>query len=164
MWAGAGMLREMAPLDAASLLDGARRLTGLTDFGEEDWREPFAVLLQSLEDEAELTLTGRLATRSELLLWLRTRLKLTELLKRHPEILDTPVEKPIFIAGLGRSGTSILQELLHQDPKAAHAVILGGVFPGRFRTVGWDRRASSRGRPWRRQPMDPDNARNPDDA
>src|SRR5690348_16117985 len=88
MWQGAGMLREMVPLDAASLLGAARTLTGLDDFGEEDWCEPFAVLLKSLEEEAELTLTGRLATRSELLLWLRTRLKLTDLLKRHPEILE----------------------------------------------------------------------------
>lgn len=129
MWDGAGMLGEMVPLDEASLLDGARRITGLTDFGEDDWREPFTVLLKSLEDEAQLNLTGRLATRSELLLWLRTRLKLTDLLKRHPEILDTPVVKPIFIAGLGRSGTSILQELLHQDPKLRTPLFWEAYFP-----------------------------------
>jgi hypothetical protein len=129
MWQGAGMLREMVPLDADSLLGGAHTLTGLDDFGEDDWREPFAVLLKSLEGEAELTLTGRLATRSELLLWLRTRLKLTDLLKRHPEILERPVEKPIFIAGLGRSGTSILQELLHQDPRLRTPLFWEVYFP-----------------------------------
>src|SRR6202012_467693 len=76
MWHGAGMLREMAPLDERSLLDAAMSMTGLTDFGEDDWREPFAVLLTSLEEEPELPLTGRLATRSEIILWLRTRLML----------------------------------------------------------------------------------------
>ncbi len=116
LWAKAAMLREMVPLDEASLLNSARRMVGLEDFGEDDWREPFGVLIRSLEEEAELNLMGRLATRSELLLWLRTRLKLTDLLRRHPEILEEKIEKPIFIAGLGRSGTSILQELLHQDP------------------------------------------------
>jgi hypothetical protein len=117
MWQAGGMLAEMVPLDERSLLESARRITGLDDFGEDDWREPFGVLLRALEDEAELTLTGRLATRSEILLWLRTRLMLTDLLRRHPEIREQRIKKPIFIAGLGRSGTSILQELLHQDPK-----------------------------------------------
>ena len=129
MWQGAGMLREMVPLDERSLMDAAKSMTGLNDFGEDDWREPFAVLLESLEEEAELTLTGRLATRSEIVLWLRTRLMLTDLLKRHPEILDTPVEKPIFIAGLGRSGTSILQELLHQDPRLRTPLFWEAYFP-----------------------------------
>jgi hypothetical protein len=117
MWQAGGMLSELVPLDERSLLDGARTMTGLDDFGADDWREPFAVLLRALEEEAQLTLTGRLAARSEILLWLRTRLMLTDLLGRHPEITDRPVERPIFIAGLGRSGTSILQELLHQDPR-----------------------------------------------
>jgi len=129
MWGKAGMLAEMVPLDERSLLDGARGLTGFDDFGDDDWREPFGILLKSLEEEAQLTLTGRLATRSELLLWLRTRLKLTDLLKRHPEILEKPVEKPIFIAGLGRSGTSILQELLHQDPNLRTPLFWEAYFP-----------------------------------
>ena len=146
MWAGAGMLREMVPLDERSLQDAAKSMTGLTDFGEDDWREPFEVLLKSLEDEAELNLTGRLATRSELLLWLRTRLKLTELLKQHPEILDTPVEKPIFIAGLGRSGTSILQELLHQDPKLRTPLFWEAYFPvDSALSGGTDRQAQEAG-------------------
>jgi hypothetical protein len=129
MWAEASMLGQVVPLDEASLLESARQLTGLDDFGEEDWREPLGVLLRALEEEAELTLTGRLATRSELLLWLRTRLKLTWLLTRHPEILEEPIEKPIFIAGLGRSGTSILQELLHQDPRLRTPLFWEAYFP-----------------------------------
>jgi len=129
MWQSANMMREMVPLDDNSLLSAAKTMTGLGDFGEDDWREPFGVLLKSLEEEAELTLTGRLATRSEIILWLRTRLMLTDLLKRHPEILKTPVEKPIFIAGLGRSGTSILQELLHQDPRLRTPLFWEAYFP-----------------------------------
>lgn len=128
-WARAGMLREMVPLDEASLLESARRLTGLEAFGEDDWREPLAVFLQALEDEAQLNLMGRLATRSEILLWLRTRLQLTDLIRRHPEILEQPIEKPIFIAGLGRSGTSILQELLHQDPALRTPLYWEAYFP-----------------------------------
>jgi hypothetical protein len=129
MWSKVGMLLDMVPLDEESLLSAARRMTGLDDFGEDGWREAFQVLLKSLEEEAELNLMGRLATRSDLLLWLRTRLMLTDLLRRHPEILETPVEKPIFIAGLGRSGTSILQELLHQDPALRTPLFWEAYFP-----------------------------------
>jgi len=129
MWAEASMLGQLVPLDEASLLESARQLTGLDDFGEDDWREPLGVLLRALEGEAQLTLTGRLATRSELLLWLRTRLKLTWLLAQHPEILEEPIEEPIFIAGLGRSGTSILQELLHQDPRLRTPLFWEAYFP-----------------------------------
>jgi hypothetical protein len=75
-WQCAGMLSEMVPLDARSLLDSARRMTGLDNMGEDDWQEPFEVLLKSLEQEAQLHMVGRLAARSEILLWLRTRLKL----------------------------------------------------------------------------------------
>jgi len=128
-WRRAGMLSEMVPLDEYSLLESARRMTGLTDMGEDDWWEPFGVLLKSLEEEAQLHMVGRLAARSEILLWLRTRLKLIDLLNRHPEILEQPVEKPIFIAGLGRSGTSILQELLHQDPALRTPLFWEAYFP-----------------------------------
>ena len=38
-------LRTVVPLDARSLLDHARADTGLEDFGDELWREPFEVLL-----------------------------------------------------------------------------------------------------------------------
>jgi len=128
-WERAGMFAEMVPLDARSLLESARRITGLDDFGQDDWREPFDVFLKALEDEARLNLMGRLATRSEILLWLRTRLQLTDLLCRHPEIVDEEIDRPIFIAGLGRSGTSILQELLHQDPALRTPLYWEAYFP-----------------------------------
>ena len=117
IWRRAGMLTDMVPLDGASLVAAARRETGLDDFGDDDWQEPLEVLTQALEREAALHLMGRLCTRSELILWLRNRLKIVDLVKKHPEIREQPIEEPIFITGLPRTGTSILQELLWQDPQ-----------------------------------------------
>ena len=117
IWRAAGMLSDMVPLDSRSLVDAATRETGLSDFGESDWRESLEVMTEALEREADLNLMGRLCTRSELILWLRNRLKIVDLVKRHPEIRDEPIESPIFITGLPRTGTSILQELLWQDPR-----------------------------------------------
>ncbi len=108
-------LEAVVPLDEASLLQHACRTTGLDDFGGELWRQPFRVLIQSLEEEAQLTLMGRLMARSDIILWLSTRLQVTDTLKRYPQILDEEIAAPMVIVGLPRSGTSILFELLSQD-------------------------------------------------
>jgi hypothetical protein len=110
-------LPAVVPLDEASLIDHARRTTGLDDFGDDGWQEPFGILVKALEEEAELTLMGRLMARSDIVLWLSTRLKVTDTLQRHPEILEEKIEAPMIIIGLPRSGTSILFELLSQDPE-----------------------------------------------
>lgn len=109
-------IASIVSLDEATLLETARRNTGLDDFGDDEWREPFAVLLKSLAEEAELNLMGRLMTRSDLLIWLQNRLQITDWYHRHPQIDDEQIREPVFIAGLPRSGTSILFELLSQDP------------------------------------------------
>jgi hypothetical protein len=109
-------LPAVVPLDENSLLSHACLATGLDDFGDELWREPFQVLVKSLEEEAQLTLMGRLMARSDIILWLSTRLQVTDTLKRFPQILDEEITAPMVIVGLPRSGTSILFELLSRDP------------------------------------------------
>lgn len=109
-------LPAVVPLDEDSLLQHACKTTGLSDFGDELWREPFSVLVKALEEEAQLTLMGRLMARNDVILWLSTRLQVTATLKRHPEILEEETVAPMVIVGLPRSGTSILFELLSQDP------------------------------------------------
>jgi hypothetical protein len=109
-------LPAVVPLDADSLLQHACLATGLDDFGDDLWREPFAVLVQALEEEAQLTLMGRLMARNDIILWLGTRLQVTATLEKYPEILEQEITAPMVIVGLPRSGTSILFELLSQDP------------------------------------------------
>lgn len=110
-------LSAVVPLDQDSLIAHACRTTGLSDFGDEGWREPFSVLVKALEEEAQLTLMGRLMARNDIILWLSTRLQVTETLRANPEILEQDIKAPMVIAGLPRSGTSILFELLAQDPE-----------------------------------------------
>lgn len=107
--------RAVIALGEESLIDAACAATGLSDFGDEDWREPFALLLRDME-EANLNLTGRLLARIDVLQSLVARLRLTETERKHPEILEQRIESPIFITGLGRTGTTILLELLGQHP------------------------------------------------
>lgn len=110
-------IEGIVPLDERSLLETAKQATGLSDFGADDWYEPFNILVKSLEEEAELNLMGRLMTRSDLLMILKARLQIEDTYKRHPEIEDGEIRKPLMIIGQGRSGTSFLQNVLGRDPE-----------------------------------------------
>ena len=109
-------IRSVVPLDERSLIEAAVRSTGLSDFGLDEWREPFAIFLKALDDEAELNLLGRLRTRSEILLLLEARLQIEEAYKRHPEIDEEQITQPLIIVGQGRSGTTYLQAVLGAHP------------------------------------------------
>ena len=115
--AGRMDIRSLVPLEADELIATARRTTGFDDFGGNEWREPFEVLLRSIEDEAQLHPFGRLMTRSDILIWLQALLGVQAAFDEHPEIADEVIDRPVFITGLSRSGTSILFELMAQDPQ-----------------------------------------------
>lgn len=119
----------VVPIDEDSLLRSAMRSTGLSDFGADDWREPFRVLIKSINDEAELNLLGRLRTRSELLQLLEARLQIEDTYKRNPEIADQEIHQPIVIVGQGRSGTSMLQNLLSAHPDNGTIMAWEAIFP-----------------------------------
>ncbi|MBW1852857.1 MAG: sulfotransferase [Deltaproteobacteria bacterium] len=103
-------------LDENDLLATARRKTGLHEFGDEFFREPLRVLLNALETEANLSAFGRFAARKFILQLLSTRLLIQDMVNRYPEILEERIEKPIIIAGLPRTGTTHLHNLMSQDP------------------------------------------------
>jgi hypothetical protein len=109
-------------LDADALLAEASARCGLSDFGDDDFLEPYRIFVRALDGEARLHALGRLIARSDVVNWLENRLQLTDWRKRQPEIARQAVSAPIFITGLPRTGTSILHELLAQDP--AHRVPL----------------------------------------
>jgi len=98
------------------LLAEACRITQLTDFGDDDFRGPLGVLLDSFEEDARLNYIGRILTRKELIQKLTKRLRMQDDFRRYPEILEVPIRRPIIIAGLARTGTTFLHRLLAQDP------------------------------------------------
>jgi hypothetical protein len=104
------------PFDETALLAEARRKTGLTDFGDEEFRTPLRVLLASLAD-APLNTVGTTVLRASVLRSLGQRLHARDWLARHPEIADEPVEAPLVVLGMMRSGTTLIQRLLSRDPR-----------------------------------------------
>ncbi|MCY3952318.1 MAG: sulfotransferase [bacterium] len=103
-------------LDVDSLVGAAQRKTGLSDFGEDGHRRALDVLVEAINDEARLTATGRQIQRTRLGAALVNRLRIQELLRRHPEIHEINLGRIVLIAGLQRSGTTLLQRLLNSHP------------------------------------------------
>ncbi len=107
--------RALVSLEAESVMDAARKKTGLDDFGDAGFREPLEVMLEALRTEAPLSAFGRLVARHFIVQLLTSRLRLEELYRLHPEIEDETIERPIIVAGLPRTGTTHLFNLLSQD-------------------------------------------------
>jgi hypothetical protein len=94
----------------------ASRITGLDDFGEDDYLDGLKVLLESYAEDAGLTPLGNKAQRAMLRGALAARQFSEAAWRRHPEHADAPVERPIFVTGLPRTGTTALHRLLTADP------------------------------------------------
>jgi Sulfotransferase family len=108
--------RSLISLRADDLLTAARSATGLTDTGDTWFEEPLRRLCEAIDDEADLHLAGRIRARGELQLILQNRLRLVDLWNKETEIQHEAVTGPIIVTGLGRSGTTLLHELLACDP------------------------------------------------
>ena len=98
------------------LHESATRRTGLTDFGPDDYTDGLAVLLDSCEREAGLTPLGSKAQRAVLRGALTARLSSEAAWQANPGYARVPIEAPIFITGLPRTGTTALHRLLTADP------------------------------------------------
>ncbi|BBX04824.1 sulfotransferase family protein [Mycolicibacterium moriokaense] len=112
-------LREMmgsmvgdCPLDAEAMHAKAMAETGLDNFGADDYRERLDVYLAALQEIPGMHDAGIVNFHAQIVQWLKNRLLLTDLLARHPEINDIELAPPVVIAGLPRTGTTHLHNLL----------------------------------------------------
>jgi hypothetical protein len=129
----------VAVFDEASILAEARQKAGFDDFGDESFREPLRVLLDSLEREAELSEIGRATQRGRLVDSLVTRLVTESYIQRHPEILEREIDQPVVIVGLARTGTTMLHRLLGSGPDFEAARWWEVRYPAPFPGSDWRR-------------------------
>lgn len=108
--------RPLFDLEPESLLARARRASGLADFGEASFRPGLERLSRSLQEDAQLSAFGRFFARRQIHELLVHRLQLAEHRRRHPELAQERIERPIFVLGLPRTGTTLLHGLLAADP------------------------------------------------
>ncbi|MFH1437546.1 MAG: sulfotransferase [Pseudomonadota bacterium] len=105
-----------ADLRVDGLLAAARARAGLEDFGDDAFLGRLGVLIDSVEREANLHPLGRRMARENFLRILCNRLRMRDAFKRCPGILDLPMQDPVFVVGLQRTGTTLLHRLLASDP------------------------------------------------
>ncbi len=105
-------------LDAEVLLAAAQERTGgLDQFGDPSFRPAFDRLLQAVREESGMSKQGEALFAHRMLESLSNRLTLEDYCARHPEILQEKVERPVFIVGLPRTGTTMLHRILACDKR-----------------------------------------------
>ncbi len=103
-------------LDPSVIIDAAVAAAGTDDFGAPTWREGLERLLASLRDEAQLNALGVQIAAGEMVDYLTTRAAILQYRLEHPAVAEGDVVPPIVIVGQARTGTTMLYDLLAQDP------------------------------------------------
>lgn len=106
-------------LSADALIEQAMRETGIDAFDSETYREGLDVLVRDFNAgiaKGIHTERGTERCAKDILHYLRNRLKVSDYLRQRPELLDRPVERPVFVMGVPRTGTTLMSNLLAADP------------------------------------------------
>jgi Sulfotransferase family len=105
------------PLDEEAVLETARQATGLSDFGADDFRPRLRLWLACTREDGDLTELGRAIIYGLAVNYASSRLRIEDMVKRHPELLRIEIDRPLIVAGLPRGGTTHLQNFLSTDPR-----------------------------------------------
>lgn len=119
---------ESEPLDLAvdGVLADARAQTGLDDFGPMDFTERLGALLGEVAANPNLWRFAKVNFRAFCVKAAANRLYNRDYCQRHPEIAAVPIDRPIIIVGLPRSGTTHLENLIAADRRLRHLPVYLG--------------------------------------
>jgi Sulfotransferase family len=123
--------KQRIELRAGAVLAAAVKRTGLEDFGAGDFEERLALQLEEVDQDGERTGLGRLTVWSDAVRAAANRLLIRDLLKRHPDIEDVEIRRPIIVVGLPRSGTTHLVNLIAADQRLRSMPLWEGQEPVR---------------------------------
>lgn len=98
-------------------LQASAQSAGLSNFGDASYVAPMRALLHSLLTEADLNEQGLAMWHTRIVTILSNRLRLWEWLRKHPEIHNEKIERPVVIVGLPRTGTTMLHRILASDSR-----------------------------------------------
>lgn len=102
-------------IDAESIVASARRSTGLHDMGGDEYLPGLNKIVETVRARTTMTPLARVMLRQSFIRAAQNRLLLQEWLRTHPEIREKRIERPIFVLGFPRTGTTLLQNLLAAD-------------------------------------------------
>ncbi|MGA7051254.1 MAG: sulfotransferase, partial [Mycobacterium sp.] len=110
----------MGQFDAVTTPDDVLKLaaerTGVSDIDSDSWRPGLAIMLDEINTSPAFTPQGREQLIDDSINALGRRLQIHDYLQLHPDVLDAPVERPLVVLGMPRTGTTVISYLLDQDP------------------------------------------------
>jgi len=112
MWLGI----QIVSLSEKKIFENATQEIASSDWPENSHQIALEVLLHSFDNEANLSTFGRVFLNREFTRILTNNLKIQKDIRRYPKITEVAIQRPLFITGLPRSGTTLLHNLLAQDP------------------------------------------------
>ncbi len=113
----AGAAQASFDFSSDAILTAAKQQTGLDDFGAMDFVERLDLWCACVKEDAFLSPVSHAALWTMFLRYASDRLRIEDICKRHPEILDIEIDRPIIVAGPPRSGTTHLLGLLSADTR-----------------------------------------------
>ena len=112
-----GTPRFLVNINGKEMIETAKTISGLSDFGDDNWKKPYEDYIERLNELDQLHTLGRIRLKTALIIALRNRLLITEKIKNIPNIIEQSIDNPLFITGLPRTGTTLLYALLSLDEK-----------------------------------------------
>jgi hypothetical protein len=106
----------MTPATIANLVSRAGDRIGGGEFLDRSFEEGLAVLLDSISRCDRITPEGHERLTESIIVHLARRLEIDRYVGNHPELMDTPIERPVFVMGMPRTATTAVINLLAQDP------------------------------------------------
>jgi hypothetical protein len=116
-------------LSAEAVMAEAQAQTGLDDFGKRDFLPRLEMWMASANADTGLSPVGRAGAFALAVRYAANRLQLEDLIRRHPEIEQVELDPPLVIAGLPRSGTTYMLQLMAADPRLRSLPHWEGVRP-----------------------------------
>jgi hypothetical protein len=108
----------------------AEEATGLHDWGDRTFIEAYKSLQAGkIHNRLRMTNLGQFVVQNEFEMIMGRRLRAVEYLKRHPEIVNIKIKDPVFVFGLGRSGTTFTHHLLSMDPESRSPLLWELMYP-----------------------------------
>ena len=95
----------------------AEQLGDIAMYGDDGLLERMGVICGALNTDTDLSPFGRITIQAILTRYLVQRSRLEDLYRRHPEIDAVEIVRPIVIAGLPRSGTTHMLNLISVDER-----------------------------------------------
>jgi len=120
---------EMLDMSVEGVLQQAMQATGLKDFGPDDFKDRLGRLLGEVEADDNVWKETKKRIVGSCVKAASNRLKIRHYIDSHPQIHAEKIDRPIFITGLPRSGTTHLENLIAADRRLRYLPVYLGSEP-----------------------------------